>query len=80
QADVGGADSDGNLYLARSQEVNSDFRVCGYRTDAEMLSVPYAWTSDAEGYVGGFIVPGASHFLLHSDEPMWIERSDFPKL
>ncbi len=80
QADVGGVDSDGNLYLARSQEVNSDFRVCGYRSDAEMLPLPYAWTSDAEGYVGGFIVPGASHFLLHSDEPMWIERSAFPKL
>lgn len=79
QTDVGGVDSDGNLYLARSQEVNSDFRVCGYRSDAEMLSAPYAWTSDTAGYVGGFIVPGASHFLLHSDEPMWIERSDFPK-
>jgi hypothetical protein len=80
QGDVGGIDSDGNLYLARSQETVSDFRVCGFRSDGEMLPAPYSWSSDVDAYLGGFIVPGGSHFLLHSGEPMWIERSNFPKL
>ena len=80
QANVGGVDSDGSLYLARSQEVDTHFRVCGFRPDGEMLPAPYSWSSEVGSYLGGFIVPGGAHFLLHSGEPMSIERSDFPKL
>lgn len=78
--EVGGVDSNGNVFLAQAWEVQTDFRVCGFRPDGEMLPVPYSWGSDVDTFIGGFVVPGGSHFLLHGGTTMWIERSDFPKL
>lgn len=76
--EAGGVDSDGNLFLAQTWNATTEFHVCGLRPDGELLPTPYEWSSEVDGYIGGFIAPGGSHFLLLGGTPMSIERSSFP--
>jgi len=75
---ISGTDAAGNLYLAQWQSPGSDYRVCAFTSQGELLPAPYPWTSDTQGFVAGFIVPGAGHFLLHEGDGPWvIERGAY---
>lgn len=78
-SDISGTDALGNLYLGQWQgPVTSDYRVCAFTPKGELLPAPYTWTSDTQGYRGGFIVPGAAHFVFHDTAtPRTIERSTY---
>jgi hypothetical protein len=81
EAVINGTDAAGNLYIAQLQGADSnvkDYRVCTFTPQGELLPAPYAWTTFIQGNSGGFIVPGASHFLLHAgDGGMLIERGAY---
>lgn len=79
RTDINGTDAAGNLYLAQGQGFNTtDYRVCAFTPEGELLPAPYVWTGNIENYRGGFIVPGVSQFLLHGGDGAWvIERGAY---
>jgi hypothetical protein len=76
QPNINGTDAAGNLYLAQQQLTRTDYKVCAFRSDGELLPLPYGWASDTSTVgVHGFIVPGASHFVIRTNTtPVEIER------
>ena len=81
QAGISGTDAAGNLYIAAppSDTSQTDYRVCTFTPQGELLPAPYWWTADAGAASEGFIVPGAAHFLFHSypEAPSSIERGAY---
>jgi hypothetical protein len=79
QPNINGTDAAGNLYLAQQQLSRTDYEVCAFRPDGELLPLPYGWASDTStAGVRGFIAPGASHFVVRTDRtPVEIERGAY---
>jgi hypothetical protein len=74
---ITGVDAAGNVFFAERQDSDTDYRVCGYRPDGELVTVPYWWSGAATTDYAGFIVPGSNYFLVSTGSPVEFERSTF---
>lgn len=78
QPDINGVDPAGNLYLAKSQLSGTDYKVCTIQPNGELLPLPYGWSVTGTNDLHGFIVPGASHFVVRTTKtPVEIERGAY---